>query len=187
MTAVVQQAVQTLHAGGLILYPTDTVWGIGCDATNAAAVAKIFALKRRTDRRSLIVLMIDSSMLRRHIVQLPAAASRAAEAATTPLTIIYPQARNLAENVPAADGSVAVRLVRHPFCEQLIRSFGQPLVSTSANISGQPAPVGFADIDGAIRCGCDFIVPPVYEGTPTRRPSSIIKIGLHEEIEIIRP
>jgi L-threonylcarbamoyladenylate synthase len=176
MTAVVQQAVRTLRAGGLILYPTDTVWGIGCDATNAVAVMKIFALKRRADSRSLIVLMSGIAMLRRHVAQLPDVAVCLIETATTPLTIIYPQAQNLAENIPAADGSVAVRLVRHPFCEQLIQTFGKPIVSTSANLSGQPSPAGFADIAEEIRRGCDLTVPPSHEGAPTCRPSSIIKI-----------
>ena len=191
MSEVVQQAVQqsvaTLRAGGLLLYPTDTVWGVGCDATDAAAVARVFALKRRNNRKSLIVLVSDIAMLRRYVETLPASVVRLIETAQTPLTVVYPQARRLAANVPAADGSVAIRLVRHFFCEQLLLAFGRPLVSSSANVSGKPAPADFAAVAEEIKRGCDFIVPPACEGVPARRPSSIVKIGGAEEFIIIRP
>ncbi|MDR0667151.1 MAG: threonylcarbamoyl-AMP synthase [Prevotellaceae bacterium] len=187
MSEAVQQAVAVLRAGGLLLYPTDTVWGVGCDATDAAAVARVFALKRRDDRKSLIVLASDIAMLRRYVGPLSASVVHVLETARTPLTIVYPQAQRLAANVPATDGSVAIRLVRHFFCEQLLRAFGRPLVSSSANVSGQPAPADFAAVADEMKRGCDFIVPPACEGAPTRRPSSIVKIGEHEELIIIRP
>ncbi|MDR1680481.1 MAG: threonylcarbamoyl-AMP synthase [Prevotellaceae bacterium] len=187
MTAIVEKAAQTLGAGGLILYPTDTVWGIGCDATDADAVARVLALKRRADDKGFIVLVDSVEMLRRYVTRLPDIVVRFIKGATMPLTFIYPQARNLAGNVPAADGSVAIRVVRHPFCEQLLRAFGKPLVSTSANVSGQPPPDGFDAIAATVRRGCDFIVPLACEGTPTGSPSIIIRLDRYGKLRIMRP
>ena len=186
MTDVLQQAVQTLHDGGLLLYPTDTLWGVGCDATNETAVGKVYALKRRADSKSLILLVPGMEMISRYVPQIPAIAYSLTEAAGAPLTLIYPQARGLAANVPAADGSVALRIVQHDFCRQLLQMFCRPLVSTSANLSGQRPPATFAQIAAGIKDGCDFIVPEKYEGNPTRKPSSIIKISLQNEAMRIR-
>jgi L-threonylcarbamoyladenylate synthase len=186
MTHALQQSLQVLHDGGLLLYPTDTLWGVGCDATNEKAVAKVYALKRRTDSKSLIVLVSGMDMVSRYVVQVPDIAYSLTDVAGTPLTLIYPQARGLAANVPAADGSVALRIVQHDFCRQLLHKFRRPLVSTSANLSGQPAPTAFAQIPDEIKSGCSFIVPEAYEGAPTRKPSSIIRVGLHGEVEVIR-
>ncbi|MDR2358404.1 MAG: threonylcarbamoyl-AMP synthase [Prevotellaceae bacterium] len=186
MTGVLQQAVQTLHAGGLLLYPTDTLWGVGCDATNETAVEKVYALKRRADSKSLILLASGMEMISRYVPQIPAIAYHLTKVADAPLTLIYPQARGLAANVAAADGSVALRIVQHDFCLQLLNLFCRPLVSTSANLSGQLPPAAFAQIPAEIKNGCDFIVPENYEGAPTRKPSSIIKINLHNEAIRIR-
>ena len=186
MTDVLQKAVQTLHAGGLLLYPTDTLWGIGCDATNETAIEKVYALKRRADSKSLILLVSGMEMVSRYVSRIPDIAYNLTEAAGAPLTLIYPQARGLAANVPAADGSVALRIVQHDFCRQLLRHFRRPLVSTSANLSGQPPPATFAQISAEIKDGCDFIIPEQYEGNPTRKPSSILKIGLQNEVIRIR-
>jgi L-threonylcarbamoyladenylate synthase len=186
VTDVFQKALQTLRSGGLLLYPTDTLWGVGCDATNEKAVEKVYALKQRTSHKSLILLVSDKEMLSRYVQQIPDIACRLTDIATSPLTLIYPQACGLPANVAADGETVAIRIVQHAFCRQLLQQFRRPLVSTSANISGQPAPAAFAQIAEEIKAGCDFIVPPEYEGAPTRQPSSIIKIGLHAEVEVIR-
>jgi len=186
MTSAIQQTVQVLHDGGLILYPTDTLWGIGCDATNKKAIEKIFALKQRTDSKSLVLLASDMDMISRYVSQIPDIAYNLTELTNTPLTLVYPNAHNLAPNVVAADGSAAFRIVNHVFCQELLRKFRKPIVSTSANISGQPSPTAFDEIAKEIRNGCDFIVPLAHEGKPTRKPSSIMKVGLHAEIEVIR-
>jgi L-threonylcarbamoyladenylate synthase len=186
MKVVIQESLQVLRNGGLLLYPTDTLWGVGCDATNEKAVEKVFALKRRTDGKSLIVLVSGMDMISRYVMQIPDIAYQLMEVADAPLTLIYPQACGLAANVPAADGSVAMRIVQHDFCRQLLHKFRRPLVSTSANLSGQLPPKDFSQIPDEIKNGCDFIVPLACEGAPTRRPSSIIKLGLHGEVEVIR-
>jgi L-threonylcarbamoyladenylate synthase len=181
-----QLALATVRRGGLILYPTDTLWGIGCDATNEKAVERVYALKRRADSKSLILLVSDMGMIGRYVPQIPAMAYTLTEVADAPLTLIYPQATGLAANVVASDGSVAMRIVRHEFCRQLLHRFGRPLVSTSANLSGCPAPGAFAQIAEEIKAGCDFVVSVEHEGTPTRQPSSLIKVGLHAEVEVLR-
>ncbi len=186
MTNEIQQAVQVLRDGGLILYPTDTLWGIGCDATNEKAVEKIFVLKQRTDSKSLVLLASDMGMIGQYVRAIPDIAYNLTEIADTPLTLVYPAARNLAANVVAADGSVAFRIVNHDFCQQLLHKFRKPIVSTSANISGEPSPGTFDKIMDAIIRGCDYIVPLAYEGKPTRKPSSIMKVGINAEIEVIR-
>lgn len=186
MTAALQPALAALHAGGLILYPTDTVWGIGCDATNEQAVAKIFALKQRADHQSLVLLADDLDMVGRYVRHIPAIACTLTAIADTPLTIVYPQACCLPANVTAPDGSVAFRLVQHDFCRALLRQFRKPLVSTSANLSGHPAPAAFGEIADVIRRGCDFVTPEACEGRPSRKPSAILKIGLNAEVTVIR-
>jgi L-threonylcarbamoyladenylate synthase len=186
MTNDIQQALQVLRSGGLMVYPTDTVWGIGCDATNAQAVEKIYALKQRADSKSLILLVSDMGMVGRYVQQIPDIAYTLTEVTDTPLTLVYPQARGLAANVVAADGTVAMRVVQHDFCQQLLQKFRKPMVSTSANLSGMPVPTTFAEIPAAIKNGCDFTVSVEHEGTPTRKPSAIIKVGLNAEVRVIR-
>ncbi|MDR3235464.1 MAG: threonylcarbamoyl-AMP synthase [Prevotellaceae bacterium] len=183
---IVRKAARVLQRGGLLLYPTDTLWGIGCDAANEQAVKKIFALKQRADSKSLIVIADSMAMVARYVPHIPEAAAALVASATQPLTVIYPQATGVAPSVAAADGSLAVRVVQHAFCRALLRRFGRPIISTSANLSGAPAPAAFCDIDGAILKGVDFVVPPAMEQNATRRPSSIVKLGDDGKIVALR-
>lgn len=182
----IQEALTVLKKGGIILYPTDTVWGIGCDATNEEAVARIFAIKQRNDSKSLITLAADMNMVAAHVKEIPEMAEAIEAVNDKPLTIIYPQAMGLADNVPAEDGSIAIRIPRNNFCIGLIRRLGRPIVSTSANISGTPAPTTFDRITEDIKEAVDFVADPSMEKGATRKPSSIIKLGLSNEVQIIR-
>ena len=186
MEQEVQQAVEVLRAGGLILYPTDTVWGIGCDATNAEAVQKIYTLKRSENKKSMLVLCADADRVVRYVNRAPAIAFEVAEMATTPLTLILPGAAGLAPNLIPEEGTLGVRIPDHAFCQAMLRRFGKPIVSTSANLSGEPAPKGLAEVARAIIDGVDFVVNPRFEGKPTRKPSSIISFNERGEFKIIR-
>jgi len=183
---IIQEALTVLRAGGIILYPTDTVWGLGCDATNEKAVEKIYALKQRADSKSMIILADNLAMLERYVAKVPEMAYQLIDVSDKPLTIIYPQAVGLAPNVVAADGSIAIRVVKHPFCNELLRQFKKPIVSTSANISGENTPTNFVAVSEAIKQGVDFIVPQALEKGAAQQSSSIIKLGLNGEIEVIR-
>ncbi len=185
-TAIIQESVNILKSGGLILYPTDTVWGIGCDATNEKAVEKIYALKQRADSKSLIVVVDALTMLERYVQQVPEMAYSLIEVSDQPLTIIYPKAAGLAPNAVAEDGSIAIRIVDHDFCTALLRAFKKPIISTSANISGENTPAKFEAISDAIKQGVNLVIPQEWEKGATQTPSSIIKIGMHGEIQIIR-
>ena len=182
----VKAAVDTLKAGGIILYPTDTVWGIGCDATNEAAVARVFELKQRSDSKSLITLVADADMLGRYVKVIPEVAINLLEVNDKPMTIIYPGAMGLAPNVVAEDGSVGIRIPMHDFCVEVIRRFHKPIVSTSANISGQPAPAYYEDIPLEIIDAVDWVADPYLEEGSTGEPSQIIQVGLRGEIKILR-
>lgn len=182
----IQAAVDILKDGGIILYPTDTVWGIGCDATNEEAVAKIFELKKRSDTKSLITLVSDADMLGRYVKVIPEAAINLIEVNDKPMTIIYPGAMNLAPNVIAADGSVGIRIPMSDFCRELVRRFRKPIVSTSANISGEPAPAFYEEIPIGIIEAVDWVADPYLEEGATGKASQIIKVGLRGEIEVIR-
>ena len=182
----VKAAVETLKAGGIILYPTDTVWGIGCDATNEAAVARVFELKRRADSKSLITLVADADMLGRYVKVIPEVAINLLEVNDKPMTIIYPDAMGLAPNVVAEDGSAGIRIPMNDFCVAMIRRFRKPVVSTSANISGEPAPAFYEDIPMEIIDAVDWVADPYLEEGATGEPSQIIQVGLHGEIKIIR-
>ncbi len=181
-----QGALEVLKNGGLILYPTDTIWGIGCDATRPECVEKIFALKQRQEEKSLVVLLDADVKLNRYLKEVPDLAWDLVEMATSPLTIVYPEARGLATNAIATDGSVAIRITDDPFCKELIRRFNRPLISTSANLSGKPSPRFFAEIETAILNGVDYVVNLRQDEKSPAQPSSIIKLGLHGEISIIR-
>lgn len=184
----IAQAVATLRSGGIILYPTDTVWGIGCDATNAAAVAKVYKLKHRDDSKALITLMADTDMIERHIDDVAPVALEIAELSTSPITIIYDNARRpLAPNLMADDGSVAIRIPSgSKFCMELCRRFGRPIVSTSANVSGTPTPATFREISNEIIAGADYVcVSERLDETP-HLPSSIIQIHSDGRFKIIR-
>ena len=185
--AVVAEAFEVLRRGGVILYPTDTVWGIGCDATNEAAVARVFEIKRRSEAKSLVLLACDLDMIAKHIKVIPQIAIDLVEVNDAPMTIIYPGAQYLAPNVVAEDGSVGIRIPRNEFCVKLVRKLRRPLVSTSANISGEPTPSCFAEISPEIVEAVDYVVPASLERESTGRASQIIKLGLRGEVEIIRP
>lgn len=182
----VQETVCALREGKLILYPTDTVWGIGCDATDERAVQKVFALKNRSEAKSLVLLAADLDMVARYIKVIPQMAIQLVEVNDAPMTIIYPGAMGLAPAAVAQDGTVGIRIPMNDFCLETIRRFGRPVVSTSANISGEPAPACYAEISDAIKSGVDYIVDPSLEKTSTGKASQIIRIGLKGEVEIIR-
>lgn len=182
----IDAAVKVLKEGGMILYPTDTVWGIGCDATDKDAVARVFEIKQRSDAKSLITLVADADMIGRYVKVIPQMAIELIEVNDKPMTIIYPGAMGLAENVVAEDGSVGIRVPQSEFCRQLCRRFGGAIVSTSANISGEEAPASFEDINAAILDEVDHIVDPCYEEGATGISSQIIKVGLDGEVKVIR-
>ena len=198
MNEAIQKALEVLRSGGVILYPTDTVWGIGCDATDPEAVAKIYAIKNREDSKSLVLLASDMDMICRYVREVPEMAVQLVEVNDKPMTIIYPGAiagdkgnmkahrRALAFNTVAEDGTVGIRIPMMDFCQQLVAKLGRPLVSTSANISGEPTPKKFAEISEPIRSAVDHIVDPSLERGATGQSSSIIKVGLDYSIEIIR-
>lgn len=194
---ILHEALQALRAGGTILYPTDTLWGLGCDATNPAAVARIFEIKQRSDAKSLVLLASDLDMVARYVKEIPPMAVDLVEVNDAPMTIIYPGAVvapegaagdrwHLASAVVAADGSVGIRIPLMEWCRQLVFKLGRPLVSTSANISGEPAPLRFSQIPQALKDAVDFVVPPSVDTASTGRASQILKVGLRGEIEIIR-
>lgn len=182
-----ETAAEVLRKGGIILYPTDTVWGIGCDACNEKAVEKVTVLKNRPAVKNYIILAADLNMLARYVVQIPDIAYDLIDVANKPLTIVYPQGINLAPGVIAADGSVAIRIPAHPFCRALIKKLKRPLLSTSANISGSGSPARYEAIDKELIRMADWTSPPFLEEGTTGKPSSIIRVGSQNEIEIIRP
>ena len=230
---VLKEAAGVLRNGGVILYPTDTVWGLGCDATDPEAVARVFAIKRRNEAKSLVLLASDLDMVARYVKQIPNIAIDLVEVNDKPMTLIYPGAicgsapeveaggqapaaatsilaslrlsnadsrtcpagekvvrtsdkYHLAWNVVAEDGSVGMRIPMMDFCRELVRKLGRPLVSTSANISGEPTPRRFAEITEEIRTAVDYCVPAPLERGSTGSASQIIKLGLGGEVEIIR-
>jgi len=180
------KAVEVLRSGGIILYPTDTIWGIGCDATNPVAVKRIYEIKQRQDTKSMLVLMENPNLLNSYIAEVPEIAWELIEVADSPLTIIYPGAKNLATNLLAADGSVGIRITNEAFTQQLIQRFRKPVVSTSANISGQKSPQNFAEISDEIKKSVDYIVGFRQDDFTRSNPSGIIKLGVGGQIEIIR-
>ena len=186
MVEQIKKAVEVLRKGGVILYPTDTVWGIGCDATNRDAVAKVYEIKKRSDSKSLVLLASNLDMVCRYVKEIPEMAVQLVEVNDKPMTIIYPGAMGLAENVVAEDGTVGIRIPMMDFCQQLVARFGRPLVSTSANISGEATPKKYAEISQEIRSAVGLIVDPALEKGATGQSSSIIKVGLDYSIEIIR-
>ncbi|MHC1707933.1 MAG: L-threonylcarbamoyladenylate synthase [Bacteroidales bacterium] len=186
MKEEIENCISVLAKGGIVIYPTDTIWGIGCDATNAKAVEKVFTLKGRLHTKSLIVLLDTENKLEQYVKQVPEIAWDLLEQVDTPLTIIYPGGINLAPNVLGADGSIAIRIVNDVFSKELIRRFNKPLVSTSANFSGEPSPVTFSRIHEKLMEAADYVVNWGREEFRTNRPSSILKLGLNGEIELIR-
>lgn len=180
------EAVRIMKEGGIILYPTDTVWGIGCDATNAAAVERIYKLKQSENKKSMLVLCASADMVVRYVNRAPSIAFEVMELATTPLTAILPGAVGVAANLIPDEGTLGVRIPDHAFCQLLLRGMGRPIVSTSANISGEPTAVTLADVSKEIVDGVDYVVNPRFEGKPTKKASSIIAFGEGGEVKIIR-
>lgn len=183
----VKAALEVLQNGGVILYPTDTVWGIGCDACNEEAVKRIYAIKNRIDSKSMLVLLENAALLDRYIDEVPEIAFDLIEVSDKPLTIIYDGAKNLARNLIADDGSIGIRITTEAFSSDLIRRFKRPVVSTSANISDKPSPACFAEIDQKIIEAVDYVVKYRQNDTQKAVPSGIIKLGRSGEIKIIRP
>ena len=184
----IQQACKVLRQGGVILYPTDTVWGLGCDATSSDAVKRIFQIKQRADGKALITLLDRAEKLYRYVDDVPDIALDLIEVADKPLTIIYDRGLTppLAPELLAADGSIGIRITGEAFSRQLCRAFGRPLVSTSANISGQPTPAIFREIDPAIIKAVDYVVGYRRDDTAQHSASSIIKLGCDGTINILR-
>lgn len=199
---IISETLEVLRNGGTILYPTDTVWGLGCDATNPEAVSKIYDIKHRSDSKALVLLASDLDMIAKFVHEIPDVALQLVEVNDRPMTIIYPGAyagvrpqegekpkadrHFLAYNAVADDGTVGIRIPNMEFCKNLVFKLGRPIVSTSANISGNPTPQVFADIDEEIKNSVDYIVEPKLEAGSTRVSSQIIKVGLNGEIKVIR-
>jgi L-threonylcarbamoyladenylate synthase len=183
----IKAALEVLQKGGVIVYPTDSIWGIGCDACNEAAVQRIYAIKNRVDSKSMLVLMENAALIDRYVAEVPDIAFDLIELTDKPLTIIFDGAKNLAGNLIAEDGSIGIRITSEEFSKELIRRFKRPIVSTSANISGKPSPACFNEIEQEILNSVDFVVNYRQDETKKATPSSIIKLGRGGEIKIIRP
>ena len=182
----IKMAVEVMRRGGVILYPTDTVWGIGCDATNPEAVARVYEIKQRSDAKALICLVDSEARLQRYVRNVPNVAWDLIEYATKPVTVILDGAVNLAPNLVADDGSVAIRVTREPFSQQLCFRFQKAIVSTSANISGQPAASNFCDIDSALIEAVDYVCTSRRQEKKPHTPSSIVRLRLDGQVEVIR-
>lgn len=182
----IKQAVEVMRKGGIILYPTDTIWGIGCDATNEDAVRKVYEIKRRADSKALICLVDSDNRLQRYVENAPEVTWDLIEYATKPLTIIFDKGKNLATNLLAEDGSIGLRVTKEPFSHELCYRFQKPIVSTSANISGEPSPANFSEISDDIKNAVDYIAYSRRSEKTKSSPSSIIKLGVDGEIKIIR-
>ena len=186
MTEDIRRAGEIITGGGIILYPTDTIWGIGCDATNEAAVQKIYRIKQRSDRKRMLLLVSGIPMLSDYVQAIPDQAKSIIESAVKPTTIIYPGGKNLARNLFSENGSIGIRITADPFCLQLIELTGVPIVSTSANITGRPAPLLFGDIDRAVVAQMDYVVEWRRQETTPSVPSAIIELDAGGGARIIR-
>ncbi|MBS4056870.1 MAG: threonylcarbamoyl-AMP synthase [Bacteroidetes bacterium] len=179
-------AAEALKSGKTILYPTDTIWGIGCDATNQKSVNKVYKLKQRKENKSLIVLLESTDKLKDFMDEVPAMAFDLINASNNPLTIVYPGARNLAKNLVASDRTIAIRVTADPFCVALLKAFGRPIVSTSANISGEPTAISYSQISSAIKNGVDHIVNQEQTVVKQMKASTIIKLEINGTFLILR-
>lgn len=186
MNEDIKAALEVLQKGGVILYPTDTIWGIGCDACNEVAVKRVYEIKKRVDSKSMLVLMENAALIDRYVSEVPEIAFDLMELAVKPLTIIFDGARGLAGNLIAEDGSIGIRITSEAFSAELIRRFKRPIVSTSANISGSPSPACFDEIDQQIIDSVDYVVKYRQDDNQKAVPSSIIKLGRGGEVKIIR-
>lgn len=182
----IEKACEVMFNGGIILYPTDTIWGIGCDATNPEAVKRVYEIKKRIDSKALITLVDSPAKVNAYVQDMPEIAWDLIEFATKPLTIIYDKARNLAENLLAEDGSAGIRVTNEPFSKDLCMRFKKPIVSTSANISGEPSPQNFSEVSQEIISAVDYVIKYRQDEKAKAAPSSIIKLGNKGEVKIIR-
>lgn len=182
----IRRAVEVMNKGGIILYPTDTIWGLGCDATNADAVRRIYEIKQRTDAKALISLVDSETKVQFYVKEVPEVAWDVMELSERPMTVVFDGGRNLAPNLLAEDGSVAIRITKEAFSKELCMRMKRAVVSTSANISGQPAPRCFAEISEEIKRAVDYICTSRQDEPPTQTASSIIKLGVGGEVTIIR-
>ena len=182
----IRRAVEVMNQGGVILYPTDTIWGLGCDATNPEAVKRIYEIKQRTDAKALISLVDSETKVQFYVKEVPEVAWDVMELSEKPMTVVFDGGRNLAPNLLAEDGSVAIRITKEAFSKELCMRMKRAVVSTSANISGQPAPRCFAEISEEIKGAVDYICTSRQDEPPTQTASSIIKLGAGGEVTIIR-
>ena len=183
---IIEQALQVLQMGGILLYPTDTIWGLGCDATNAIAIEKIYSIKKRDAGKSMLILCLDMKQVKNYVVSFPKAAEELLYHAQCPTTIIYPQACNLPDILVANDGSIGIRIPDMEFCSQLLRRFGKPIVSTSANFSGMPSPTSYNDISPKLKEMVDYAVPNLPEFAGSATSSRILKVEAAGNITTIR-
>lgn len=186
MNDIINKSIKVLKNQGTILYPTDTIWGIGCDATSSKAVEKIYRIKKRIPQKSFIILVNSIEMVKDYVEEFPSIANDIIKSVTEPLTIVYPKARKLAKNVMAKDKSIAIRIVQDSFCQELIAQYGKPIVSTSANEAGEESPLTFSKITDEIKSKVDYIVPQEMESLSHTKPSTIIKLSGDTEFEILR-
>lgn len=186
MQQEIKKSLDVLYNGGIILYPSDTIWGLGCDATNVEAVKRIYEIKKRADSKSMLVLLNDANRIPSYIEEMPEIAWDLIQVSDKPLTIIYPGAKNLAKNLVANDKTIGIRITDDPFCNLLIQRFKRPIVSTSANFSGNPPPANFSEISEEIKKKVDYIVQHRHSETQKAKPSGIIKLGVGGQIKVIR-
>lgn len=186
MQEEIKKALEVLRSGGVILYPTDTVWGIGCDATNESAVSRIYEIKKRTDAKAMLVLVDSPGKLQVYVDEVPDIAWDLIEMSEKPLTIIYPQAKNLAPSLVAEDHSIGIRVTKESFSNKLCTQFRKPIVSTSANVSGEQTPLNFSQISTEIKTAVDYVVNFRQDETTKPKPSSIIKLGKGNLFQMIR-
>lgn len=186
MKTDIEESLKVLNAGGIILYPTDTIWGLGCDATNESAVKRIFEIKKRSDQKSLLVLLDNPGKIPSYVNEVPEVAWDLIELSEKPITIIYSDAKNLAKNLIAEDGSIGIRIANDDFCQKLIQRFKKPIVSTSANISGEVAPVNFSEISDEIINAVDYVVKWRQDDYNKAQASSIIQLKPNGVVQIIR-
>ncbi|HEC43356.1 MAG TPA: threonylcarbamoyl-AMP synthase [Bacteroides sp.] len=187
MREEIKRCLEVLRKGGSILYPTDTIWGIGCDATNPEAVAKVYNIKKRVDSKAMLVLVDSVDMIYNYVNEVPEMALEILNLQhESPMTIIYPTAIGLAENLVADDGSIGIRVTSEPFSKELIRAFRKPIVSSSANIASQAAPAKFSEISDEIRSAADYIAGWKQDDGKKRKPSAVLKVSINGEVEVIR-
>ena len=186
MQQEINEIVKVLQKGGTILYPTDTIWGVGCDATNAAAIQRVKKIKQRDDRKALLVLCENMQSVQDYVCDFPEKATEIEQNSEKPVTIIYPKIKNIPEELLAEDGSLGIRIPRFDFCIDLLNAFGKPIVSTSANISGTPSPLNYEDISKEVLESVDYIVKDFHKYSTPYSGSKIVKINTDESVVVIR-